>query len=68
MCEVFICRSTALGACLAVARIGAVAGNLVFGALIDVHCAVPIVFVAAMLAMAALTSLKLKETSRTALS
>ena len=34
---------------LAAARIGALLGNVVFGYLVEVHCAVPIIMVAALL-------------------
>ncbi len=59
--------ATSMGVCLAVARIGAIFGNVSFGAFVDADCAVPILTVAVMLALAAVTSLKLKETRLTAL-
>lgn len=56
-------RATALGLGLAFARVGAILGNGLFGALIDEHCSIPILLVAAMLTIAGLASLKLKETT-----
>lgn len=44
-----IYRSTALAVTLLAARLGAIAGNLVFGSLIDVYCAVPMFMVACLL-------------------
>ena len=42
-------RSTAMAATLVAARLGAITGNLVFGYLVESHCATPILMVAALL-------------------
>ena len=42
-------RSTAMAVTLLAARIGAIFGNLVFGYLVESHCAVPILMVAGLL-------------------
>ena len=42
-------RSTAMAITLAAARLGAILGNIAFGNLVDVACAVPILLVAALL-------------------
>ncbi|XP_068245764.1 synaptic vesicle glycoprotein 2B-like isoform X2 [Palaemon carinicauda] len=60
-------RSTALAVTLLSARIGAIVGNLVFGALIDVHCAIPMFLVAILLIGGGLLGLLLPNTTRVAL-
>ncbi|XP_060077805.1 synaptic vesicle glycoprotein 2C-like [Ylistrum balloti] len=57
-------RSTAMGLSSAASRIGAILGNLAFGELVDVHCAVPMIMVAALLVLGGLTSLKLPNTTK----
>ena len=42
-------RSTAMAITLVAARVGAIVGNLVFGYLVESHCATPILMVAALL-------------------
>ena len=42
-------RSTAMAVTLVAARLGAITGNLVFGYLVESHCATPILMVAALL-------------------
>ncbi len=42
-------RSTAMSITLAAARLGAILGNIIFGFMLDVACAVPILLVAALL-------------------
>merc|ERR1719158_1747205 len=42
-------RSTAMAVTLAVARLGAILGNLVFGYLVESHCSIPILTVAGLL-------------------
>merc|ERR1719414_1450753 len=56
-------RSTAMAVTLAVARLGAILGNVVFGYLIEVSCAVPILLVASLLASGGLLGIKLPNTS-----
>ena len=52
---------------LAFARVGAIVGNVVFGYLIEVSCAVPILMVATLLASGGLLGLRLPNTSNKAL-
>jgi VNT family MFS transporter (synaptic vesicle glycoprotein 2) len=52
---------------LAVARIGAILGNVVFGYFIEISCAVPILMVAVLLVSGGLLSIKLPNTSNTPL-
>ena len=52
---------------LAIARLGAIAGNVVFGELIESSCAVPILMVAVLLLSGGLLSIKLPNTSNAAL-
>ena len=49
---------------LAVARLGAILGNVVFGYFIEVSCAVPILMVAVLLVSGGLLSIKLPNTSQ----
>ena len=49
------------------ARLGAILGNLVFGYLVEVNCAIPILSVAALLIVGGLAGLLLPNTTRTAL-
>ena len=42
-------RSTAMAVTLVAARLGAITGNLVFGYLVESHCATPILMVATLL-------------------
>ena len=42
-------RSTAMAVTLVAARMGAIVGNLVFGYLVESHCATPILMVAGLL-------------------
>lgn len=60
-------RSTALAVTLLAARLGAIAGNLVFGSLIDVYCAVPMFMVACLLIVGGIMGLLLPNTTRVAL-
>eukprot|EP00794_Sanderia_malayensis_P000132 gene132-743_t len=60
-------RSTAFGIQAAVGRIGAIIANQVFGALVDVHCSVPLFLVAGLLSAGGLTALKLPKTENQAL-
>ncbi|XP_061077207.1 synaptic vesicle glycoprotein 2C [Conger conger] len=60
-------RSTALGLLTGVSRVGAIMGNMVFGQLVDSHCAVPILLVSALLLTGGLTALRLPHTRQTAL-
>ena len=60
-------RSTAMAVTLAVARLGAILGNVIFGYFIELSCAVPILMVAVLLISGGLLSIKLPSTSRTAL-
>lgn len=60
-------RSTAMAVTLAVARLGAILGNVIFGYFIELSCAVPILMVAVLLISGGLLSIRLPSTSRTAL-
>lgn len=60
-------RSTAFGIQAAVGRIGAILANQVFGALVDVHCSIPLFLVAGLLSAGGLTALKLPKTENQSL-
>ncbi|XP_072020579.1 synaptic vesicle glycoprotein 2C-like isoform X2 [Amphiura filiformis] len=60
-------RGTALGFQSVSNRIGAIFGNLIFGALIDTNCAIPILTVAAMLAIGGIVTLTLPNTLKISL-
>ncbi|XP_065572428.1 synaptic vesicle glycoprotein 2C-like isoform X1 [Artemia franciscana] len=57
-------RGTAMAVTLAAARLGAILGNLLFGFLVDVACAVPIILVAVLLIGGGLLGLLLPNTTR----
>merc|ERR1712098_81012 len=57
-------RSTAMAVTLAAARLGAILGNLVFGYLVETHCAIPILLVAALLVGGGLLGLTLPNTTK----
>lgn len=57
-------RSTAMSITLAAARLGAILGNIIFGFMLDVACAVPILLVAALLIGGGLLGLLLPNTSK----
>jgi len=57
-------RSTAMAITLAAARLGAMLGGLMFGLLLDVSCAVPILLVASLLVGGGLLGLLLPNTTR----
>lgn len=61
-------RSTAMAITLAAARLGAILGNIAFGNLVDVACAVPILLVAALLIGGGLLGLLLPNTTKVPLS
>ncbi len=52
---------------LVTARLGAILGNVVFGYLVEVNCAIPILSVAALLIVGGLAGLLLPNTTRTEL-
>lgn len=56
-------RSTAFGLQSGVGRIAAILGNVSFGVLVDVHCAVPMIMVAALLTAGGLSAIKLPNTT-----
>jgi len=60
-------RSTAMGVTLAAGRLGAILANIVFGYLINVNCAVPIISVAGLLVSGGLLGIWLPNTTKTAL-
>lgn len=60
-------RSTAMAVTLVAARLGAILGNLVFGYLVETHCSVPILMVAALLIGGGFMGLLLPNTTRKAL-
>ena len=55
-------RSTAFGLQSGVGRIAAIMGNVVFGTLVDIHCAVPMIIVATLLTIGGLTAIRLPNT------
>ena len=55
-------RSTAFGFQTACARVGAILGNLVFGELVDVNCAIPMLLVVSFLGAGGISSLGLPNT------
>ncbi|XP_077993582.1 synaptic vesicle glycoprotein 2B-like [Glandiceps talaboti] len=57
-------RSTAMGVQLVVNRIGAIIGNVVFGAFIEYHCAIPILSVAILMVFGGLVTILLPNTKR----
>ncbi|XP_059149760.1 synaptic vesicle glycoprotein 2C-like isoform X2 [Physella acuta] len=56
-------RSTAFGVQTASLRVGAILGNIIFGVLVDTHCAVPMLLVAGLLAFGGLASIALPNTT-----
>ncbi|KAL4232718.1 hypothetical protein ACF0H5_007406 [Mactra antiquata] len=56
-------RSTAFGLQSGVGRIAAILGNVAFGELVDVHCAVPMIMVAALLTIGGLSAIRLPNTT-----
>ena len=56
-----------MGVTLAAGRLGAILANIVFGYLINVNCAVPIISVAALLVSGGLLGFWLPNTTKTAL-
>ncbi|KAL8622295.1 hypothetical protein ACOMHN_043299 [Nucella lapillus] len=55
-------RSTAFGIQTGIARIAAIAGNLTFGLLVDVHCSIPMILIASLMAFGGLISIRLPNT------
>ncbi|WAR08208.1 SV2B-like protein [Mya arenaria] len=55
--------STAFGLQSGVGRIAAITGNMVFGALVDIHCAIPMIMVAVLLTIGGLSAIKLPNTT-----
>ncbi|PVD36562.1 hypothetical protein C0Q70_03547 [Pomacea canaliculata] len=62
MCSQHHLRSTAFGIQTGIARIAAILGNIIFGVLVDVHCAVPMILVAALMSFGGLMSVQLPNT------
>lgn len=56
-------RSTAFGLMSGIGRIAAISGNVVFGSLVDVHCAIPMILVAVLLTIGGLSAIKLPNTT-----
>lgn len=56
-------RSTAFGVQSGVGRIAAILGNVTFGSLVDIHCAVPMIMVAVLLTVGGLSAIKLPNTT-----
>ena len=56
-----------MGVTLAAGRLGAILGQLVFGSLLDVNCAIPIVAVAVLMITGGLTGLFVPNTTGIAL-
>ncbi|KAK3098669.1 hypothetical protein FSP39_021811, partial [Pinctada imbricata] len=57
-------RSTAFGIQSGVSRIAAICGNVIFGELVDIHCAIPMILVSALLVFGGLCAIKLPNTTR----
>merc|ERR1712242_224277 len=57
-------RSTAMAVTLMAARLGAITGNLVFGYLVESHCATPILMVASLLVGGGLLGTLLPNTTK----
>nr|KAG5702650.1 hypothetical protein BaRGS_028036 [Batillaria attramentaria] len=55
-------KSSSFGFQTVIMRIGAILGNLIFGLLVDVHCAIPMITVAVLMSLGGLLSLKLPNT------
>ena len=55
-------RTTAFGVQSTCGRIAAITGNVAFGALVDQHCAVPLLLIAILLSAGGLVTLKLPKT------
>ncbi|XP_066270386.1 synaptic vesicle glycoprotein 2C-like isoform X1 [Branchiostoma lanceolatum] len=55
-------RSTAMGIQTGMGRIAAILGNVVFGLLVDTHCAIPLLMVAGLLVIGGLAAIKLPNT------
>lgn len=55
-------RSTAFGVQTGIMRIAAILGNVLFGLLVDVHCAIPMILVAALMSFGGIVSVKLPNT------
>jgi len=60
-------RSTAMAVTLVAARLGAICGNEIFGQLLGINCAIPIIMVAALMIAGGLLGLILPNTTRTPL-
>lgn len=56
-----------MGVTLAAGRLGAILGQLVFGSLLDVNCAIPIVAVAVLMITGGLTGMLVPNTTGIAL-
>lgn len=56
-------RSTSFGLQSGVGRIAAICGNVIFGNLVDVHCAVPMILVSVLLTFGGFTAIKLPNTT-----
>ena len=55
----FFSRSTANGVMNAIGRIAAILANQLFGLMVDVHCAVPMILVAILLTIGGICAIKL---------
>ncbi|KAM9808124.1 synaptic vesicle glycoprotein 2B [Neosynchiropus ocellatus] len=60
-------RSSSLGFFTGVGRVAAITGNMVFGALVDSDCAVPVLLVSALLLTGGVVAMLLPQTRRTEL-
>ena len=60
-------RSTGMAVTLAAGRLGAILGQLTFGYLLDVNCAVPIIIVSALMITGGITGLFVPNTTGIAL-
>ncbi|XP_052236905.1 synaptic vesicle glycoprotein 2C-like isoform X1 [Dreissena polymorpha] len=56
-------RSTAFGVQSGIGRIAAILGNMVFGSLVDIHCAIPMIMVASLLCLGGLSAIRLPNTT-----
>ncbi|XP_040580858.1 synaptic vesicle glycoprotein 2A isoform X2 [Lepeophtheirus salmonis] len=60
-------RGTAMALTLAIARLGAILGNIIFGYFVETSCEIPILSVSILLILGGLSSLLLPNTTRTSI-
>jgi VNT family MFS transporter (synaptic vesicle glycoprotein 2) len=50
-----------------IGRVAAILGNVTFGELVDVHCAIPMIIVSVLLVFGGIASIKLPNTTKSTL-